>query len=201
MNKEIPQVQQDLENALKSRFPTQLKPSKPHAWLPYGLSFEIARENLLEVMKALKTEDAFKIDMLIDVTCVDWMDQREERFEIVYQLLSVEKMHRLCLKAVVPEQDCKIESVISIWPVANFLEREVWDMYGVVFSNHGDLRRILMYDEFEGHPLRKDYPILKKQPRIPLRMPELHNTSKDMQRQQLVGMPTRKHGENKAGGV
>ena len=194
MNKNIPQVQQDLENALKSRFPSQITLSKPHAWIPYGLTFEVKRESILEVMQALKSEEAFKFEMLIDVTCVDWMDKRADRFEVVYQLLSIEKKHRLCLKVAVPETDPKIESVVSIWPTANFLEREVWDMYGVEFSNHGDLRRILMYDEFVGHPLRKDYPILKKQPRIELRLPELHNTSKDMQRQQLVAMPTRNRG-------
>ena len=196
MNKEIPKVQQELESSLKSRFPSQIKLSKPHAWIPYGLTFELDRKDLLEVMQALKDEDAFKFDMLIDVTAVDWMDKRENRFEVVYHLLSVEKKHRVCFKAALPEQDCKIESLIKIWKVANFLEREVWDMYGIEFLNHGDLRRILMYDEFVGHPLRKDYPILKKQPRIELRLPELHNTSKDMQRiqlsgQQLVNLPKR----------
>lgn len=201
MNKNIPQVQQDLEKALSLRFPSQIKINSPHAWIPYGLTFEVKREAILEVMTALKSEDAFKFEMLIDVTAVDWMDKRAERFEVVYQMLSVEKKHRLCLKVPVPENDCKIESVVSLWPTANFLEREVWDMYGIEFLNHGDLRRILMYDEFVGHPLRKDYPILKKQPRIPLRLPELHNTSKDMQRQQLVGMPTRKHGSQKVGGL
>lgn len=206
MNKNIPQVQQDLEKALTAKFPSQIKLNKPHAWVPYGLTFEVNRESLLDVMKALISEDAFKFEMLIDVTAVDWMDSRVDRFEVVYQLLSVEKKHRVCLKVAVPETDCKIESVVSLWPAANFLEREVWDMYGIEFSNHGDLRRILMYDEFIGHPLRKDYPILKKQPRIPLRLPELHNTSKDMQKHQLVGeqlvaMPTRKHGSQKVGGL
>ena len=84
------------------------------------------------------------------------------------------------------ESEPKVASIRELWPAANFLEREAWDMYGVEFENHGDLRRILMYDEFKGHPLRKDYPILKKQPRVKLRLPELHNTAKDMQRQQLV---------------
>ena len=187
---DIPQNQKDLESELNKKFSSKLKPSKPHAWKAYGLTFEVAREDSFEVFKTLKEE--FSFEMLIDVTCVDWLDDKENRFEVVYQLLSIKNKQRLCIKVEVPEADPKVASVLDLWPAANFLEREAWDMYGVEFENHGDLRRILMYDEFKGHPLRKDYPILKKQPRIKLRLPELHNTAKDMQRQQLVTLGRKK---------
>ena len=181
---DIPQSQKNLEQELNTKFSSKLKALKPLAWKEYGLTFGVKAEDSFEVMKSLKED--FSFDMLIDVTCVDWLDDKENRFEVVYQLLSLEKKQRLCIKIEVPETEPKVASVVKLWPAANFLEREAWDMYGVEFEDHGDLRRILMYDEFKGHPLRKDYPILKKQPRLELRVPELHNTSKDMQRQQLV---------------
>ena len=181
---DIAQNQKDLESELNKKFSSKLKALKPHAWKGFGLTYQVDRKDSLEVFKTLKEELSF--EMLIDLTCVDWLDEKENRFEVVYQFLSIEKKQRLCIKVPVPETDAKVPSVLKLWPAANFLEREAWDMYGVEFENHGDLRRILMYDEFKGHPLRKDYPILKKQPRVKLRLPELHNTAKDMQRQQLV---------------
>ena len=181
---DIPQNQKDLESELNKKFSSKIKLLKPHAWKAFGLTYQIDRADSLEFFKTLK--DEFCFEMLVDLTCVDWLDEKENRFEVIYQFLSLEKKQRLCIKIPVPERDAKVPSVIKLWPAANFLEREAWDMYGVEFENHGDLRRILMYDEFKGHPLRKDYPILKKQPRLKLRLPELHNTAKDMQRQQLV---------------
>ena len=182
--KDIAQNQKDLESELNKRFSSKIKLLKPHAWKAYGLTYQVEKKDSIEVFKTLKEE--FSFEMLIDLTCVDWLDDKENRFEVVYQLLSIEKKQRLCIKIEVSESEPKVASIRELWPAANFLEREAWDMYGVEFENHGDLRRILMYDEFKGHPLRKDYPILKKQPRVKLRLPELHNTAKDMQRQQLV---------------
>ncbi len=146
---------------------------------------------MVAVFERLKSEDAFLFNMLIGLTCVDWMDKKEPRFEVIYHLLSLTHNSRLCIRVAADEDDPKVDSLRSLWPAANFLEREVWDMYGVEFENHGDLRRILMYDEFVGHPLRKDYPKHAKQPRIELRVPELRNTSADMQREQLVSLPVR----------
>jgi len=119
------------------------------------------------------------------------MDVREPRFDVVYQLLSIEHLHRLTLKIQVGEDNPEVDSVLDLWPAANFIEREVWDMFGIKFKGHGDLRRILMYEEFVGHPLRKDYPKRAKQPRVPLRIPELRNPSADMNREQLVSLPVR----------
>jgi len=86
------------------------------------------------------------------------------RFEIVYQLFSLEKRHRLRVKAAVASEPPEIDSVVSVWPAANWMEREVWDLYGIRIAGHPDLRRILLCEEFEGHPLRKDFPKRGLQP-------------------------------------
>ena len=88
------------------------------------------------------------------------------RFALVYHFYSMAHKHRLRLVVPVEETDAAVDSLTSLWPGANWLEREVWDMFGIDFRGHPDLRRILMYDEFEGHPLRKDYPVNKRQPLI-----------------------------------
>jgi NADH-quinone oxidoreductase subunit C len=130
--------------------------------------------------------------MLLSVTAVDWMDDRDERFEVVYHLLSLTRKVRLRVKCWVSEDEPKVASVSSLWSSADFMERECWDMYGIEFEEHPNLRRILMYDEFVGYPLRKDYPVQAKQPRIPLRSPEVRNTAVDMQREPLVQISPRK---------
>ena len=107
--------------------------------------------------------------MLVDLTAVDYAghpDREGPRFEVVYHLLSSRHMHRLRVKAGVPEVPCQIESCVAVWPAANWMEREAFDLYGVRFRNHPDLRRILLYEEFEGHPLRKDYPKERRQPLV-----------------------------------
>ncbi len=108
-------------------------------------------------------ENAF--DMLVDVTAVDYLGRRP-RFEVVYHLYSVEKNHRVRIKVPLEEDDVTIPSVVSVWSGANWLEREAWDLYGIKFDGHPALKRIYLYEEFEGHPLRKDYPKEKRQPLI-----------------------------------
>jgi NADH-quinone oxidoreductase subunit C len=122
----------------------------------------VKRESIFPLMKLLKEQ--FQFEMLADLSAVDYLGQ-QPRFEIVYHLNSLEKNIRLRVKAGVQENE-EVDSLTPLWPIANWLEREVWDMFGIRFKNHPDLRRILMYDEFEGHPLRKDYPINKRQPRV-----------------------------------
>jgi NADH-quinone oxidoreductase subunit C len=124
--------------------------------------------------------------MLTDLTAVDWMDARANRFEVVYQLLSISKNRRLTIRVELSEDKPRIPSATALWQGANFLEREVWDMFGIIFEGHPDLRRILLYEEFKGHPLRKDYPVQGKQPRVPLRAPEVENTARRMHRGDLV---------------
>lgn len=156
-----------------------------HAWDGFGLTFAMRKNGAHECFALLRDHPKFLCNMLLDITAVDWLDRRTQRFELVYQLLSLTHKHRLCIKIAVSEENPEAESVRALWASANFLEREVYDMFGIVFVGHGDLRRILLYDEFQGHPLRKDYPLKKKQPRIELRAPELENTSVKMRRSPL----------------
>lgn len=130
----------------------------------------IQRENLLEVAGFIKTDPAFSMNVLMDLTAVDGLDLHwKPRFQVVYHFYSLEHNHRLRLKAGVEEKDALIQTLTSLWPSANWFEREVWDMFGIRFENHPDLRRILMYQQFEGHPLRKDYPWNKRQPLVATR--------------------------------
>ena len=122
----------------------------------------VRREGLAEIMKTLKEE--FQFEMLMDLSVVDFLGQ-EPRFEVVYHLNSLSHNARLRVKVPLQEGE-EVDSVTPLWQIANWLEREAWDMFGVKFTNHPDLRRLLMYDEFVGHPLTKDYPINKRQPRV-----------------------------------
>jgi len=151
----------------------------------------VRKDACLQFLKVAKESPELQFTSLIDITAVDWMDLREVRFELVYQLLSIHKKWRVTVKVAVSEDTPEVDSAVSVWRGANFLEREVWDMFGIRFKGHPDLRRILMYEEFVGHPLRKDYPVQGKQPRIPLRMPEVENTARSMKRSELVSIKGR----------
>jgi len=120
---------------------------------------------IVELMRFLRDDETLRFEMLADLTAVDF-PHREPRFEVVYHLYSIEKKHRVRIKAPVSASDCVIDSICEVWPSANWLEREVFDMYGIRFAGHPDLRRLLLYDEFEGHPLRKDYPKERRQPLV-----------------------------------
>ena len=130
----------------------------------------IGRARLLEVLRACRDEPDLAFDVLADFTAVDYskFPGREDgpRFEVVYHLLSIAHNHRVRVKVGVEEDDAVVPTASGLWPIANWLEREVWDMFGVRFEGHPDLRRLLMYEEFVGHPLRKDYPIDRRQPLI-----------------------------------
>ena len=130
----------------------------------------IQREDALAIVGVLKADPQFAFDLLSDLTAVDFLG-REPRFEVVYHLHSMRLNHRLRVKVRVPEDDAVVPSISSLWKAANWLEREVWDLFGIGFTGHPDLRRILMYEEFRGHPLRKDYPVTKRQPLVPERDP------------------------------
>jgi NADH-quinone oxidoreductase subunit C len=130
----------------------------------------VTREALLDVLRFCRDDDRLAFAMLSDLTAVDYLKfpGREDgpRFEVVYQLYSLIHNHRLRLKVSVDEDDAVVPTAVSLWPIANWLEREVWDMFGIRFQGHPDLRRLLLYEEFSGHPLRKDYPINRRQPLI-----------------------------------
>jgi NADH-quinone oxidoreductase subunit C len=125
-------------------------------WLEFG---EAARDAGFEVC--------------VDVTAVDWMRQRSERFEVVANLLSIQHLLRLRMITTAPRQDPKVASLVPVWPGVNFPEREVYDMFGIVFEGHPDLTRILMPDEWEGHPLRKDFGVGS----VPVQFKESHKVS------------------------
>lgn len=121
------------------------------------LSIRIEHSRVVEVCNALKADAETPFDYLSDLTCVHWPDNREAPLEVVYQLYSISKNERVRLK--VATNGAGVESVTSVWPAADWPEREVYDLFGVVFHNHPDLRRILLPPDWEGHPLRKDYPL------------------------------------------
>lgn len=130
----------------------------------------ISREDALSIFDTLRDDPAFAFNILTDLTAVDFLG-REPRFEVVYHLYSIPLNHRIRVKIRISEDDAIVPSVSSLWKSANWLEREVWDMFGIRFTDHPDLRRILMYEEFRGHPLRKDYPVQKRQPLVEERDP------------------------------
>ena len=117
----------------------------------------VTRETLVAVMTALRDDSRFAFEQVMDIAGVDW-PQRAERFDVVYNLLSVTKNHRLRV-IVTTDGTAAVPSVHQVWPVATWWEREAWDLFGVVFSGQPDLRRILTDYGFEGHPLRKDFPL------------------------------------------
>jgi NADH-quinone oxidoreductase subunit C len=125
-------------------------------------------DRLAEVVQFLRDDEAMAFDQFVDLTVVDWPD-REARFEVVVHLRSLEHGHRLRIKASVGGEQPTVPTLSNLYKGANWFEREAWDMYGVRFDGHPDLRRILLWEEFEGHPLRKDYPKQRRQCPIPLR--------------------------------
>jgi NADH-quinone oxidoreductase subunit C len=128
----------------------------------------VARERSLEVLEFLKHDPAMAFDLPTDLTAVDRLGlaEAEPRFEVVYHLLSLAHKHRVRIKVRVTEDDPTVASATPLWSGFNWFEREAWDMYGIRFSGHPDLRRMFMYDEFVGHPLRKDYPKEHRQPLV-----------------------------------
>jgi NADH-quinone oxidoreductase subunit C len=125
------------------------------------------RESLLSLVQSLKGKPLNYI-MLLDLTAVDYLAERST-VEMVYTLYSLDRNHRLRIKVPLPAAELSIASLTALWKNANWLEREVFDMFGVRFEGHPDLRRLFLYDEFQGHPLRKDYPLRRRQPILPLR--------------------------------
>jgi NADH-quinone oxidoreductase subunit C len=129
-------------------------------------SITIARDTALEIFKSLRDEPGFEFNVLVDLTAVDWLE-RKPRFDVIYHLNSLTLTHRLRVKIGVEYPEPWAYSATPLWKSADWLERECFDMFGIDFRGHPDLRRILMYDSFEGHPLRKDYLYNKRQPIVP----------------------------------
>ena len=128
----------------------------------------VSRDELPEVGRVLRDRPDLRFEFLAEVTAVDFWP-REPRFELVYVLVSIEHRARLRLKVRLAAELARVGTVSGIWPAANWLEREVWDLFGIVFDGHPDPRRLLMPEDWEGFPLRKDYPV---QIRMPARTTE-----------------------------
>jgi NADH-quinone oxidoreductase subunit C len=122
------------------------------------MTIYVDRSSIREACALLRDDADCAFNFLSDVTCVDWYPS-EPRFEVVYHLLSISKKERVRLKVRLDSGSPAVESLTSVWPGANYFEREVFDLFGIRFTGHPYLRRILMPEDWEGHPLRKDYPV------------------------------------------
>jgi len=131
------------------------------------LTLTFDKKFVVEVCSFLKENTELQFNMCTDVTAIDWA-KRKNRFTVVYQIYSLSHKFRLRLKCNVDESDCSINSVSSVWKSANWYERETYDMYGITFYNHPDLRRMYMPEDFEYHPLRKDFPLMGIPGSLPL---------------------------------
>jgi len=118
----------------------------------------VARDDLDGVARTLRDRSDLRFTLLVDVTAADFWP-REPRFEVVYTLVSMEQRRRVRLKVRLHGEDAHVATLTPLWPAANWLEREVWDLFGIAFDGHPDPRRLLMPEDWEGYPLRKDYPV------------------------------------------
>ncbi len=156
-----------MATAIVERMQQQLVPAGGEATLSHGmLVVVVPSTDLLSIVRRLQSEFAF--DLFLDVTAVDW-PERTPRFDVVYHFYSTTHKIRVRLKTRVTEAEPSVDSLVSLYGSANFMERECHDMYGIGFRGNPDLRPILLYEGFVGHPLRKDYPKLQEQPLVPYR--------------------------------
>ena len=145
---------EDLEKKINSELTTKINKTEIKH---HQINLDTDKDHLIDICLFLKTDNDTKFRQLIDITVVDY-PERNQRFDVVYLFLSHEFNQRLILSYSITENEV-ISSLTSIYPAANWMEREVFDMYGVSFKDHPDLRRILTDYNFEGHPLRKDFPL------------------------------------------
>lgn len=149
-------------NKLFERFPSSIL--ETHSYRGDDTAV-VKKEDILDVCTFLRDDESLLYNFMMDLTAVDYLG-KEPRFEVVYHLYSLKYNRRVRIKARVSESDCSIDSIVPIWASSNWFEREAFDLYGITFKGHPELRRILLYEGFQGHPLRKDYPIKKRQPLI-----------------------------------
>jgi NADH-quinone oxidoreductase subunit C len=156
-----------LNAAVVDRLLEKLSPLATSASVAHGIAvFELSPSALQDVVRRLKSE--FQFDLFLDVTAVDWLGQAP-RFEVVWHFYSTQHHVRVRLKTRVSEDDPTVDSLIALYGSAHYMERECRDMYGIAFRGNADLRPILLYEGFVGHPLRKDYPKQQEQPLVPYR--------------------------------
>lgn len=145
----------EIADRIKEKFPGEVQNV---ASFRDQVSVTVKRDRILDICLFLRRDPDIEMDFLSDLCGVDYQG-REFRYEVVYHLLSLKHNNRIRIKALVPESDPSIESVVAVWSGANCHERETYDLFGIVFQGHPDLRRILLPEDWEGYPLRKDYPL------------------------------------------
>ncbi len=138
--------------ALDKQFPGKVRDFNGDVLEPY---FIADGEAIVEVCRFLRDGAGLQFEVLSDLTALDW--PKEEKFQIVYHLFSYSQNHQAVIKVDLPRDNPKISTVEAVWKVANWFEREVYDLFGVIFDGHSDLRRIMLPEDWTGHPLRKDY--------------------------------------------
>ena len=159
---------------IKQNFPKSVLDSHSHR---SDETVIIEKDSLYSVCRFLRDDTSCAFEIMLDITAVDVLEMNmTPRFEMVYHFKSLTHASRIRLKVPLEENDCRIASITSIWKSADWYERECFDMFGIIFEGHPNLKRILMYEEFEGHPLRKDYPIDKQQPLMELKEIEERHT-------------------------
>ena len=149
---------------LKAQFPQSIEATIEFRG---DLTARIKKSDIVEVCAFLRTDSELSFDMVIDLCGVDRY-RSEGRFEVIYNLYSLKNKAYVRLKVLVDENDCVVDSVTSVWAGANWHERETYDMFGITFRGHPDLRRMYMPEEFEYYPLRKDFPLMGIPDSIPL---------------------------------
>jgi NADH-quinone oxidoreductase subunit C len=137
---------------LEEQFPGKLSDFKGDVPEPYG---KVDAQAIVEVCRFLRDEPGLKFEVLSDLTALDW--PKEEKLQLVYHLYSYAQRHQMVLKVDLPRDNPKVATIEGLWKVANWFEREVYDLFGVIFEGHTDLRRIMLPEDWLGHPLRKDY--------------------------------------------
>jgi NADH-quinone oxidoreductase subunit C len=142
----------DLYARLEQQFPGKVSDFKGEVKEPY---LTVAAQSIVDVCRFLRDDASLKFEVLSDLTALDW--PKEEKIQVVYHLHSYSPNHQIVLKVDLPRDNPKVATVEGVWKVANWLEREVYDLFGVIFEGHSDLRRIMLPEDWVGHPLRKDY--------------------------------------------
>ena len=150
---------EQIAKMIEEKFPGQVQGTVTHAG---QVGVMLNKDRIRDICLFLRDEPSLRMDHLADLTAVDFSQypgDKGPRFEVVYNLISTVHRHRIRLKVRVPEEDPSVDTVSSVWNTANWHERETYDLMGVKFTGHPDLRRILLAEDWEGHPLRKEYPL------------------------------------------
>jgi len=142
----------DIYARLERQFPEKVRDFKGEVKEPY---LTVDAPSIVEVCRFLRDDAGLKFEVLSDLTALDW--PKEEKLQVVYHLFSYSQNHQTVLKVDLPRDNPKVATVEGVWKVANWLEREVYDLFGVIFEGHSDLRRIMLPEDWVGYPLRKDY--------------------------------------------